>query len=225
MQFLLDYRDENDRPYRLEDIPKMLIFFSHALVENTGFATTHFVYNMAGYPNVRARLYEEQQQVIAKHGTAFSTEALEDMKYMDACLRETLRANTHPLGTARKAMQDHTFSNGLSIPAGRKCMIHTYVVNRNADVYDNADEYNPDRIAGQPRTHSTSLGPDYVTFGLGRHACPGRHFLSAQMKMFMSVILRRYDFATKSGQRPKSKTQDGYFVPAEEPITFMPRGV
>ncbi|RKP04969.1 cytochrome P450 [Thamnocephalis sphaerospora] len=223
LQFLINFCDKSGKSYTLNELPGKLMYFIHTLTENVSFSALHFLYDVAGRPEIRARLYREQQKVVAKHGTAFTIEALSDMQYMDACMRETLRMHVHALGTVRKARRMHTFSNGLSVPAGRRCMLHTQATNFNPEVYDSPSEYMPDRHLGKPGVHSTAIGPAYLIFGLGRHACPGRYYATAQMKMFVAWLLRRYDLTTRSGGRPENKTQNGLYSPVEEPIVFTLR--
>ncbi|RKP05527.1 cytochrome P450 [Thamnocephalis sphaerospora] len=207
-----------------DELVNSIMFVSFAAISTTTFHCTHFIYDVAAHADLRAKMYEEQQQVIAKHGTAFSKEALRDMTYMEACLRETLRLNVNGPGTTRMARSDHTFSNGISIPAGRVCLVHTRAVNRDPDIYKAAEEYLPERAADQSNPHAATVMPGYVTFGMGPSACPARFFAVNELKMLMSCLLRRYDFTTASGKRPVEKIQrTTEYLPVDEPIIFTAR--
>ncbi|KAM6503662.1 hypothetical protein JOM56_000605 [Amanita muscaria] len=50
-----------------------------------------------------------------------------------------------------------------------------------------------------------SLSVDYVLFGHGRHACPGRFFVANELKVMLSHVLLNYDIkmADERG-RPKN---------------------
>ena len=45
-----------------------------------------------------------------------------------------------------------------------------------------------------------------MTFGYGRHACPGRFFAGQEMKLLMAYFLKNYDlkFENGEGERPKN---------------------
>ncbi|KXJ94825.1 cytochrome P450 [Microdochium bolleyi] len=45
-----------------------------------------------------------------------------------------------------------------------------------------------------------SVSPSSLTFGLGRHACPGRFFAANEIKMILSVMLLHYDIALPEGE-------------------------
>ncbi|RKP07144.1 cytochrome P450 [Thamnocephalis sphaerospora] len=221
LQFICELRKDNDELGKPEELVKSVNFMIFASIFDTLFHTTHFFYDIAGLPGMRARMYEEQQQIIAKHGTDFTKEALQDMTYMDACLRETLRLHTNATSTVRMAMREVTFANGLSIPARRLCFVHSRAANRCANTYEAADDYLPERISATPGMRASTTGPGYVTFGMGRTACPGRVFIVSVIKSLAAWTLRHYDFATKSGTRPKSSVQQfGDYLPTPEPILF-----
>ncbi|RKP09820.1 cytochrome P450 [Thamnocephalis sphaerospora] len=182
----------------------------------------HLVYDIAGHEHIRARLHQEQQQAVAKHGDKITREALSDMTYLDACLRESLRLNSAPIAMFRIAMQDVTFSNGISIPAGRTCFSYTRAANRNPGVYQSADEYLPERAADRPNLRATTTGPSYLALGLGRKSCPGRFIVAAKAMSIAAWLLRRYDFSTVSGRRPLNRMGLVYH-PISEPFVFTKR--
>ncbi|RKP04569.1 cytochrome P450, partial [Thamnocephalis sphaerospora] len=180
------------------------------------------LYDIAGNAEMRANLYQEQQDIIAQHGTDFTKEALQDMTFLEACLRETLRVHTNFTFSFRVAMRDVTFSNGKHIPAGRNCIVHTRSENRQPDVHTDAEVYMPERAIGPTGQHlATTPGPGYITFGMGRKICPGRFFAVGMLKVLASMLVRDYDFSTESGTRPANKTHDdGNYLPQPEPILF-----
>jgi len=45
-----------------------------------------------------------------------------------------------------------------------------------------------------------SVSPSSLTFGLGRHACPGRFFAANEIKMICAVLLMNYDVALPEGE-------------------------
>ncbi|RKP09096.1 cytochrome P450, partial [Thamnocephalis sphaerospora] len=150
----------------------------------------HFIYDVASNPEMREKMHKEQQKVLAQHGTAFIKEALQDMTYLDACLRETLRLNTNAVTIYRKTARDMTFSNGVCIPAGRLCFLNMRAVNRSSGAYNSASGHTPDSKVKK------AVEPDfgYVTFGAGRKACPGRFFAVGMLKSLIAWLLRSYDF-------------------------------
>lgn len=63
-----------------------------------GFETSSSVlafalYEMARNPDIQERLYEEISEILAEHNDEFTFEALEEMKYLDCVIHETMRLN------------------------------------------------------------------------------------------------------------------------------------
>ncbi|RKP08723.1 cytochrome P450 [Thamnocephalis sphaerospora] len=206
------------------DVISYIMFVTTVSTFDVALPATNFLYDIASHPKVREKIYQEQQQIIARHGTAFSKEALRDMTYLDACLRETLRLHADAVIVARTAMRDVTLSNGTCIPKGRFCFMHVRAFNRAPKFHKNADEYLPDRTADLPSQRAVTRSPGYVTFGLGRRACPGRFLAVDMLKSLAAWLLRNYDFTIEPGQH----TADGTYgssdhLSAPRPILFTPR--
>ena len=53
----------------------------------------------------------------------------------------------------------------------------------------------------------TATSIDYLTFGYGRHACPGRFFAAAELKLMLALIVMNYDVKLEG--------------PHPEPVWFM----
>jgi cytochrome P450 len=69
-------------------------------------------------------------------------------------------------------------------------------------------------LASFTKTRSTHL-----SFGLGRHACPGRFMVNDVIKLALSHILLKYDFKLVGKELPKLEMHG--FVYAREPTAKM----
>lgn len=52
-----------------------------------------------------------------------------------------------------------------------------------------------------------SVGSSSLTFGYGRHACPGRFFAVNEIKMIMATALLHYDMKNVAGQTGRYKNR------------------
>lgn len=77
---------------------------------------------------------------------------------------------------------------------------------RDAERREGADEYRPLRHyvaegeAMQRQVPATQLSGDFLSFGLGRHACPGRFFAVQTIKAMLAGLLLRYEFEILYGE-------------------------
>lgn len=78
----------------------------------------------------------------------------------------------------RKAMKDFTFSDGTFIPKGTLVSATSRAVHFDGENYDNPDAFDPWRFAKMKidetsdslRNQFVNTHPDFLTFGMGKHA-------------------------------------------------------
>jgi cytochrome P450 len=85
-----------------------------------------------------------------------------DLSLVPAFIEEVLRYESPVQGLARRATQDVEL-NGVVIPEGAMVMIRYAAANRDASVFDRADEFDLDR----------ERSPQHLAFGVGPHFCVG----------------------------------------------------
>lgn len=109
-------------------------------------------------------------------------------------------------------MQPHTFLDGTSVPAGTFVAAPTTATHMDARIHAHAGVFDPFRFsdkrdadaggdASREQFAATSL--DYIAFGHGKHACPGRFFAAAELKLMLAYVVSNFDVRTEeSGVRP-----------------------
>jgi len=133
--------------------------------------------DLASAPECQEPLRAEIESVIEKFG-GWTKQALTAMKKLDSVLRESQRLNGLALFTGlHKAMVPHTFSDGTFVPKGSWVATPATAVHQDADLYENATEFDGfrfSRVREQPdqgtKHQMVSVTGDYLAFGLGRHA-------------------------------------------------------
>jgi cytochrome P450 len=99
---------------------------------------------------------------------------------VDAVVEEVMRLGAPgDLGLLRYAREDVDIA-GVTIHAGDAVVLSINAANRDADVYSDAEEFNPDR---PERTH---LG-----FGHGAHFCIGASLARTELRVVFSALARR----------------------------------
>ncbi|SEQ79518.1 Cytochrome P450 [Lentzea xinjiangensis] len=99
---------------------------------------------------------------------------------VDAVVEEVMRLGAPgDLGLLRYAREDVEIA-GVTIRAGDALVLSINAANRDADVYSDAEEFNPDR---PERTH---LG-----FGHGAHFCIGASLARTELRVVFSALARR----------------------------------
>ena len=125
--------------------------------------------------------------------------------------------------------QSITLPSGDVVPPDTLVAFCNPRFNRNIKTLPGADEFIPDRwihsstnldanITGKPARNIllTSTGTDDLAFGYGLHACPGRFFASAELKLILAHLIVKYDFKLEDsmdGKRPDNKYMDFMIMP------------
>ncbi|KAM0283941.1 hypothetical protein ACHAO9_009467 [Fusarium lateritium] len=206
LQWLIDGKDKFPDK-NSQNLAKVQLGLTFAAVHTTTLTATNAFYDLAAMPELQAELREEVREAVSQSNNVFTSNTLQAMKKMDSFLKETLRV--HPATMAsfqRKVLQPFTLSNGQTIPAGVTIEVPAVAVNSDSNVFPNADEFDPLRFyrlrtqakdAGSTEKAANnqfvSVNQSSLTFGYGRHACPGRFFAANEIKMIISHALLRYD--------------------------------
>lgn len=212
LQWLIDeqpkFNDKNSR-----NLAKVQLGLTFAAIHTTTLTATNAFYDLAVMPELAAELREEARVALAENNGVFTSNALQSMKKMDSFLKETLRL--HPATMAsfqRKVLQTFTLSSGQVIPAGVTIEIPAVAINSDPEVFPNADRMDALRfyrlrqdakergsVEAAALNQFVSVSQNSLTFGFGRHACPGRFFAANEIKMILANCLILYEFKNVEG--------------------------
>ncbi|EOO02406.1 putative cytochrome p450 protein [Phaeoacremonium minimum UCRPA7] len=122
-------------------------------------------------------------------------------------IRSLLIIDFLPVKMERLAIQDYRLSDGTLIPRGTSIGIISHGRQIDDDIFPNAAKFDAFRFAkmrAQPEMASqytfAQASSENLLFGLGRHACPGRHFASVLLKLLLVHILVNYDIKFVDGK-------------------------
>lgn len=163
----------------------------------------------------------------------WSKPALARMKHIDSAIRESMRLNGFihrgvvkmvvapggiTLPPPPPSPDSSSGGSGLYIPCGTRVGVSGYSIHRDEANYADAGVYQPFRFipdtatttkitttTSSPPQGLVNTSPIFMGFSHGQHACPGRFFASAQLKIALACIALRYDVAP-AGTFPSSSS-------------------
>ena len=116
------------------------------------------------------------------------------------------------VSVARVALNDFTFSDGTTIPRGASVAVSVRNVHLNDKVYEDPLRFDGFRFSkmreeeGGPTTKKVGMvssSQNQLSFGHGRHLCPGRDFAACELKLMLAHIIITYDVKLEiEGVRP-----------------------
>ncbi|CAK7236566.1 hypothetical protein SBRCBS47491_009680 [Sporothrix bragantina] len=183
LQWLIDalpkYPDANS-----QNLTKVQLGLSFAAIHTTTLAATNAFYNLAAMQEYIPILREEAAQALAENDGVLTARALQSMKKMDSFLKETMRMAPASMEIPAVSVNSDPsiFPDPLKFDGLR---------------FYNLRQDGPKESAAMHQF--VSVNPSSLTFGYGRHACPGRFFAASEIKMILTHVLMSHDMKLAEG--------------------------
>ncbi|KAJ3481441.1 hypothetical protein NLI96_g7662 [Meripilus lineatus] len=156
---------------------------------------SHALYHLAADPTYVKVLRQEAHEVTQREGLTKS--ALRQMYMLDSFLKETLRKHSPILASMlRMAKKDFMFSDGTFIPKGTMVSVASDAIHHDEGFYSDPEVFNPWRFSDDGTNKIkdvTATSTEFLIFGHGRHACPGRFFAFTELKLMLIHLVLNYD--------------------------------
>ncbi|KAF8435729.1 cytochrome P450 [Boletus edulis BED1] len=204
----------------VDRLTRRMLVINFAAIHTTAGAFTQALFYLAANPHYILPLREEVEGIVQKEG--WSKGAVGKMRKLDSFLKECLRfEGLLSASLSRKAVKDFTFSDGTFIPKGTLIAAATVSIHHNKDFYENPDVFEPFRFVGmhdEDGSHSrhqyTSTSAEFLPFGHGRHACPGRFFAANELKSMLAHVVVTYDVKLQDNETCPQSWHIGSFISA-----------
>jgi cytochrome P450 len=191
---LLAVRDAQGNAMSDHEVRDEIIGFLMAGHQTTGAALAWTWYLLGRNPEVEERLASEVGDALKEGSPAASD--LERLPYLGQVLDESMRLYPPGWAFTRTPVADDELG-GHRIPAGSVIVISSYANQRNPRFWADPDSFDPDRFApGAPSPDAYHHFP----FGVGPHACIGKHLALIEAKLAMAMLVRRYRLQPASKQ-------------------------
>ncbi|KAI0368837.1 cytochrome P450 [Pilatotrama ljubarskyi] len=209
LQWVMDVAQTRDNSY--DAIARRIMLINFAAIHTSSNTVSHAIYHLAEHPECLQPLREEMEPLLKEEG--WTKNAMGKMWKLDSFLRESQRYNGIGLTSlTRKSLKDITLHDGTRIPKGTMVMAAADATHHDDAVYADADVFDPFRFSrmreaeGESTKHQfVNTSVDYISFGHGKHACPGRFFAANELKSLLAFIILNYDLKLGGdGQRPRN---------------------
>ena len=183
--------EDGTHRFTADEITGMFISMMFAGHHTTSGTAAWTLIELLRHPEWLGKVVAELDALYAD-GSSVSFQALREIPFLDACVKETLRLHPPLILLLRVAREDLEVA-GFTIAAGELVGATPAVSNRLAEVFPDAEEFRPERYL-DPRFEDTSNPWTWIPFGAGKHRCVGAAFAQMQLKAIFSVLLRRFEF-------------------------------
>ncbi|KAI6024243.1 cytochrome P450 [Pisolithus marmoratus] len=221
LQWLIDNGTENTEWEITQRMLSMVFASVHSLM--------HAIYNLAAHPENLTPLREEVDTVIRQDG--WTKAAIDKMYKIDSFLKESQRlGGLSSLVMLRKVLKDFTFSDGRVVPRGCYITAPSCAIHRDEEYYDKPDSFDALRFTrlrndeNDTKQQLVSLNSNFLAFGHGKHACPGRFAAAVIQKTILAHIVSSYDLKLDVNSPTSCKTTEfGIFINPDPTTTILLR--
>jgi cytochrome P450 len=191
-------------PRELRDELMTLLMAGH---ETSATIAAWCVYHVHQHPDTLRKLREE----IAAHGNgeAVPLATINELKFLDAVVKETMRITPVFSLVARVLKEPRTFGNA-TYPANVILSPNIYGTHHRADLWGDPEVFRPERFL-----EDRASAFHYFPFGGGIRKCIGMSFAYYEMKIFLSEMVRRVQFRTTPGFRAKVVRRHNTLAPSK----------
>jgi cytochrome P450 family 4 len=118
-------------------------------------------------------VWNELNEVFGDSNNHCSIEDASRLKYLEACIKESLRLYPS-VPTIERTISEDVEVDGYQIPAGVSISLLFYALHRNEDLYPDALKFKPERFMQQHEEGSVQKHPyAFVPFSAGPRNCIG----------------------------------------------------
>ena len=149
-----------------------------------------FLYHLAANPVKQEILYKEIVSILGKDGEVTESK-LNQLRYLKASMRESMRLFSAVLGLGRRTQVDMTLS-GYFIPKGTWVITYYNNFHRDPSHFPNPEEFLPERWLRDCPMHQKAHPFAYIPFAHGPRMCIGRRFAELEMLILVIKVLQKF---------------------------------
>lgn len=167
------------------------------------------LYSLSRHPKVQQNIYDEVVGIMGDDKNVFPTyQQLQEMKYVEWCIKETLRLYP-PVPMYGRYLDEDLNLDGKIVPAKSNVNLMIFHANRNPDLFVNPDDFIPERFSDE----KTENHFNYVPFSAGPRNCKcfccrfqlfflsrrcsssgiGQKFAMLELKCAISNVIRNFE--------------------------------
>ncbi|XP_044742419.1 cytochrome P450 4C1-like [Chrysoperla carnea] len=185
---ILHMKTNGDIDYKgIQEEVDTFVFEGH---DTTSVAIVNMLMLLANHTEVQDKILEELYSVVGEDISKISYTDLQSLKYLEMCIKETLRLYPSVPFIARTLTEPLELKDGVVLPKGLLCNVHIYDLHHDAEYWPEPEKFIPERFTEENCAKRNPFS--YVPFSAGPRNCIGQKFAILQMKSIISNILFNY---------------------------------
>uniref|UniRef100_A0A0A1WXR6 Probable cytochrome P450 6a23 n=1 Tax=Zeugodacus cucurbitae TaxID=28588 RepID=A0A0A1WXR6_ZEUCU len=196
MNILLEMKNKEGEKDGLsvEEIAAQAYIFFLAGFETSSTTMGFALYELARNQDVQNRLRQEINTTLAQHNNECTYEAIQQMKYLEQVLSETLRKYPVLPWVERVAKADYdTGDPHYLIEKNSRVLILSYGIHHDPEYYPDPEKFDPERFTEEEIQKRPAC--TWIPFGDGPRNCIGLRFGKMQALIGLALLIKHFRFS------------------------------
>ncbi|KAF2897972.1 hypothetical protein ILUMI_08201, partial [Ignelater luminosus] len=149
------------------------------------------LYHLAKHQNMQKKVIQELREVTLN--SDITLDKLDEMKYLERCIYESMRICPSIPLIARKLYEDVKLGEHV-LPEGCNILMSPFATHRSSQHFPEPETFDPDRFCSKVESCA------YIPFSAGPRDCVGKKFAMLEMKTILSRFLLNYKISLVPGK-------------------------
>ncbi|XP_050089167.1 cytochrome P450 4d2-like [Anopheles aquasalis] len=179
------------KPLSNIDIREEVDTFMAAGHDTTTSCISFACYHLSRNPAIQQKVYEEIQKIIGPDAgrIELTNSTLQDLRYLDQVIKETLRMNPSVPIIGRRSAGDMTI-DGVPVPKGMEFGVLIYALHNDPELYPEPERFDPERFSDEAQAARPPYS--YIPFSVGARNCIGQRYAMLEIKTMLVKVLANY---------------------------------
>ncbi|RYP81521.1 hypothetical protein DL769_001929 [Monosporascus sp. CRB-8-3] len=194
-----------------DTIAQRLLILQLVSIYTTAYALTNIIINLYSSKqkdDFVAGIREECNRVSREHGGLSTREAIDKLYRVDSAVRESMRISPFGIITPTRIVAPGNgliLGDGIVLPPGTRVGVPFQGVHHDSRYYKNPLQYDAFRFSrkfegsgdagrqAEEQELNVTVSKSFLTFGYGKHVCPGRWYTSQTLKQALVYLVQNYE--------------------------------
>ncbi|GFS49391.1 cytochrome P450 3A8, partial [Nephila pilipes] len=211
------FKSVTSKKLSMDELVAQCVIFFLAGYDTTASTLSFVTYQLALNQDVQDKLREEVDETLSANDGKLTYDAVQNMKYLDNVISETLRMYPPAIRLERLTEDDYQLGDtGISLPKGTIVTIPVYAMHQDPEFFPEPEKFDPERFTPEERAKRDPYA--YLPFGAGPRNCVGMRFALMEIKVCLAYVVAQF----RIHRRPETKVplefnagQQGLLQPKE----------
>ncbi|KAJ9596906.1 hypothetical protein L9F63_012071 [Diploptera punctata] len=174
-------------------------------VDTTSYSTAVALYYIAKNQDKQQILFEEIVKHLPNKNGRITSDTLNELKYLKACIKESMRISPIAAGNIRQLVKDLVLG-GYHVPKGVNILMPIIQLSNDEKYFPKPEKFIPERwIKDSPSSNMKTHAFATMPFGFGPRMCVGRRFAELEIETLLTKIIRNFKVEFNHDMKFESK--------------------